>query len=262
MKNINIDNGKEFDWGRTSQDYGKYREGYPDSYFEKLRSFGIGWPGQRVLDIGTGTGILARQFAKQGCMVTGSDISENQIAEAIRLSKEQNCESEWIVCPAEDIHLENGSCDIVTAAQCWQYFDLSKLIPRLYDILKPKGLLMYSYFAWLPFEDQIAAKTEGLVLKYNPNWKGAGYTDYTFSIPAWIDGKFTVETLHKYSEPVPFTRESWRGRIRACRGIGASLSDKEVKEFDEEHDMLLKQVAGETFSILHQTCMFVFRKID
>ena len=30
---------------------------------------------------------------------------------------------------------------------------------------------------------------------------------------------------------VPFTRESWNGRIKACRGIGASLTDNEILMF-------------------------------
>lgn len=262
MKNINIDNGQEFDWGRTSKDYGKYREGYPDSYFKKLECFGIGLPSQNILDIGTGTGVLARQFAKNECRVTGSDISENQISEAIRLSEEQKIKAEWIVCAAENMNIDNNTFDVITAAQCWQYFDYSKLIPEILNILKPNGLLMYSFFAWLPLEDKIASKTEELILKYNPKWQGAGYTDHKLKKPDWINGKFDVETMHKYNEFVPFTRESWRGRIRACRGIGASLSDQEVLLFDAEHDKLLKDLAGDSFNILYQTWIYVLRKLE
>jgi hypothetical protein len=55
-----------------------------------------------------------------------------------------------------------------------------------------------------------------------------------------------------FDEAVPFTRESWRGRIRACRGIGASLSDDEVKAFDAAHDELLSRIAPERFTVLHR----------
>ena len=30
ITNKNIDHGKAFDWGRVSEDYGKYRDIYPD----------------------------------------------------------------------------------------------------------------------------------------------------------------------------------------------------------------------------------------
>ena len=32
ITNKNIDNGKSFDWGRTSSDYAKYRDIYPEEF--------------------------------------------------------------------------------------------------------------------------------------------------------------------------------------------------------------------------------------
>ena len=36
--NKKIDGGKAFDWGRTSADYAKFRDIYPDEFYEKLLS--------------------------------------------------------------------------------------------------------------------------------------------------------------------------------------------------------------------------------
>ena len=36
IKNKNIDNGREFDWGRTSEDYAKYRDIYPEEFYRRL----------------------------------------------------------------------------------------------------------------------------------------------------------------------------------------------------------------------------------
>ena len=33
----NIDQGRAIDWGRTSEDYGAYRPGPPDSFYQKLK---------------------------------------------------------------------------------------------------------------------------------------------------------------------------------------------------------------------------------
>ena len=60
-----IDSGKEIDWGKTSKDYARFRPGPPDSFFRKLSALDVGLKGQKVLDLGTGTGVIAHQFAKQ-----------------------------------------------------------------------------------------------------------------------------------------------------------------------------------------------------
>ena len=51
------------DFGLTADDYRRHRAGFPDSFFERLEAFGVGRPGQRVVDMGTGAGTLARGFA-------------------------------------------------------------------------------------------------------------------------------------------------------------------------------------------------------
>jgi len=51
------------DFGKTAGDYGKYRAGFPDQLFDRLFSAGIVREGETALDLGTGTGTLARGFA-------------------------------------------------------------------------------------------------------------------------------------------------------------------------------------------------------
>ena len=74
-----IDPGRQIDWGRTSIDYAAHRPGPPARLYDLLAALGIGLAGQRVLDLGTGTGLLACEFARRGCSVTGTDISPGQI---------------------------------------------------------------------------------------------------------------------------------------------------------------------------------------
>ena len=54
------------DFGRTVSDYSTHRAGFPPLLFDKLGERGIGADGQRILDLGTGTGTLARGFAMRG----------------------------------------------------------------------------------------------------------------------------------------------------------------------------------------------------
>lgn len=50
---------------------------------------------------------------------------------------------------------------------------------------------------------------------------------------------------------VPFARESWHGRMRACRGVGASMSSEELKIWDDEHWKMLMKSTPEKFNIKH-----------
>lgn len=54
-----------------------------------------------------------------------------------------------------------------------------------------------------------------------------------------------------YDIKVPFTRETWHGRMKACRGIGASsLSAEEIAAWEREHKSYMKTLP-ETFDVLH-----------
>ena len=83
----NIDGGKAFDWGKTSADYAKFRDIYPQEFYDKIIKRKLCVKGQTVLDIGTGTGVIPRNMYRYGAKWIGTDISENQIEQAKILSK-------------------------------------------------------------------------------------------------------------------------------------------------------------------------------
>ena len=99
ITNKKIDGGRAFDWGRTSEDYAKFRDIYPEIFYRKIVGRGLCVSGQRVLDIGTGTGVLPRNMYRFGADWTGTDISPEQIAQAVRLSQEAGMEIVYRAVP-------------------------------------------------------------------------------------------------------------------------------------------------------------------
>ena len=93
--------------------------------------------------------------------------------------------------------------------------------------------------------------SENLIRKYNPDWSGYGDYRHKIKLPEIYDDYFKTECSEIFDVRVPFTRESWNGRIKACRGIGASLSKNLIKEFENEHMEMLRKNAEEKFSVLH-----------
>lgn len=254
-----IDGGKAFDWGRTSGDYAKYRDIYPEEFYRRIIDRGLCRDGQRVLDLGTGTGVLPRNLYKHGAKWTGTDISTEQIEQAKLLS--HGMDIDYYVLSSEEIDFPDESFDVITACQCFWYFDHNILMPKIYRMLKPGGMLLLLYMAWLPNEDNIAGDSEKLVLKYNPSWSGAGETKHPIDIPQCYNDHFRLEFHEEYYLPVRFTRESWNGRMKACRGVGASMSAEEINKWEQEHIRLLRDIAPDEFDILHYAASAGLRKI-
>ena len=255
-----IDAGKAFDWGRTSEEYAKYRDIYPKEFYRKITDRGLCIKGQRVLDLGTGTGVLPRNMYQYGAKWTGTDISPEQIEQAKLLSEAENKNIEYLAVSTEDIDLPKESFDVITACQCFWYFDHERVMPKLAELLKPEGKLVILYMAWLPYEDRIAGMSEELVLKYNPKWSGAGETKHPIRLPDAVYEHFEMEDHEEYDLMVPFTKESWHGRMRACRGVGASLTEEELEKWDSEHRKLLDETAPEQFDVLHYAALAILNK--
>ena len=226
------------DFGKTANDYSRHRQGFPDSLFDRLASHDIGLPGQRVVDVGTGTGTLARRFAARGCDVIGLDPAAPMLDQARRLPHGDTVD--FRVATAEDTGLPDGSVDVVTAGQCWHWFDGPAAAAEARRVLVPGGRIAICHFDWIPFPGGVAAATEDLVLQHNPAWKGAGGTGM---YPAWaghvaVAGFGDIETF-SYDVPTQYSHEDWRGRIRACAGVAASLAAEAVARFDDDLKRLL-----------------------
>jgi hypothetical protein len=230
------------DFGLTAEYYAAFRAGFPDSFFARLAALGIGLTGQSLVDLGTGTGTLARGFARRGCRVTGIDPSASMLEQARRLDREAGVVVDYRDGRAEATGLADASADAVTAGQCWHWFDRPAAAREAARVLRRSGRLGIAYFDWLPLPGNVVEATEQLILRHNPYWWGAGGAGIH---PQWLGdlsaaGYRDLETF-SYDEAVAYTPEAWRGRIRASAGVGASLSPDLVAAFDADLAALLRE---------------------
>ena len=79
-------------------------------------------------------------------------------------------------------------------------------------------------------------------------------------MPAVYGECFKTESELVFDLRVPFTKESWNGRIKACRGTGASLSEAETADFERAHKKLPAKTAPKAFSVLHYTAITILRR--
>lgn len=250
------------DFGRVSDDYAKYRPGFPETFFDRLAAFGIGRTGQRMLDLGTGTGTLARGFARRGAVVTGLDLSANQMAAAAQLDAAAGVSVEYRAGRAETTGLPDGSFDVVTAGQCWHWFESMAAMAEVARVLRPEGRLVIAHFDWLPLPGNVVDATEQLIRAHNPAWEAFGRTGI---YPQWaVDAGragFRETEIFAYEHAQVISHEAWRGRIRASAGVGASLAPDAVARFDAEFAGLLKtRFPAEPLTVPHRVFALIAKR--
>jgi len=228
------------DFGRTASDDALHRAGFPERFFERLAVLGIGRLGQVVIDVGAGTGTVARGLARRGCTVIGVDPSGALLAQARALAVAEGLRVDFREGRAEALPVEDAAVDVVAAGQCWHWFDRTRAAAEARRVLRPGGRVVIAHFDWLPLPGSAVEATEALVLAYNPAWAFAGGTGLH---PAWLAdlsgaGFVDLETA-SFDVAVTYSHEAWRGRIRASAGVAASLPADDVARFDAEHASLL-----------------------
>lgn len=231
---------KSVDFARAADDCAKHGGEYPRELFERLRRLDVGVHQQRILDLGTGTGTLARGFAQQGCEVTGIDRSEELLAVARTLDEQAGVQVDYQVAKAERTGLATHHFEVCCAGQSFHWFKRGKVAREARRLLVPGGRMCIVHFDWLPLPGNVAEATEQLILGYNHRWALAGSTGL---YPPWLTdlraaGFGEVETF-SFDVDVPFSHKAWRGRVRASSGVGPSMSRGKVVRFDEKLRLLL-----------------------
>src|SRR5919106_278009 len=149
------------DFGPTAQDYARHRQTFPSSFFDRVPLRGD------VLDVGAGTGALARGYSERGARVVALDVSLRMLAEASDLPRR-------VVARAEACPLRSASFDAITAGQCWHWFDGPAVAQECRRVLRPRGTLVIAHFNYLPLSGSVAEASEALILERTPDWPLAG----------------------------------------------------------------------------------------
>ena len=110
-------------------------------------------PGERVLDVACGTGIVARHIAPrlgaQG-MVIGLDLNLDMINVARAAAQREGLAIGWRVSPAEELQFPDGSFDLVVCQFGLMFFtDRHKALTEMHRVLRTGGRAVVSVWQGL-----------------------------------------------------------------------------------------------------------------
>lgn len=128
--------------------YAKARPTYPDALISYLlsitKSFHTLW------DVGTGNGQLAALLAPYFDQVIATDISKEQLTNAIQKSN-----IKYLVQPAESSSFKDQSVDLITIAQAVHWFDLDKFYNEVKRVLSPNGVIAVVGYPLIKVNEEI-----------------------------------------------------------------------------------------------------------
>ena len=133
-----------FDQGGKA--YAAFRPQYPPELAQFLKSCVPS--GEIAFDVGCGTGQLTYLLADHFKTVIGTDPSADQISNA---AKKANIT--YKAAPAEKLGGEDGSVDLITAAQAAHWFDRPQFYKEVRRLAKPEATLALISYGVLSFED-------------------------------------------------------------------------------------------------------------
>lgn len=190
-------------------------------------------PGTRLLDLGCGQGDLALEFARQGAVVTGLDISPTAIQVATRLARKGGTPATFVVADlAEPLPFKDASFEVVSAVLSLHYFRrevTARIVREIARVSTPEGLLCLYVNTRQEGKGraergQVSATVEpGVVTEQD------GVTRRYFGEDDLREllGNWSVELLE------PTTIESLQGRVKSCWRVLARRPADPAQPFEE-----------------------------
>ena len=220
----------------------RYRPPYPTETFTTLAALSSGRP-RHFLDVGCGTGDLARPLAAAADRIDAVDFSEAMLACGKRLPGGDRPNLRWIAGRIEDVALAPPYA-LIVAGESFHWFDWASVMPRLRALLADGGVL--ALVDRTPMPDPWSTLGP-LIDRYRTD---GGYQPYTMIAELVRHGLFRLLDERR-TTPTPFAQpltdyiESYhsrsgfsRERMGAARGAAFDREAYELPEpgLSDRHD--------------------------
>ncbi len=222
----------------------QYRPTYPPATFEILNTLITDTP-RRILDVGCGTGALARHLTLIADAIDAVDFSPAMIERGKQLPNGDNSRIHWIVGRIEDTSL-TPPYTLITAGESLHWMEWNIVLPRFQSLLSANGLLaiLETQTQPAPWDDEPGK----LIQRFSTN------QDYRkVNLVAELQRRklFAVHGKRQ-TKPIPFVQaidayvESFHGRASFSR---ERMSKADADAFDQAIHGLVAAYSPQTVTL-------------
>lgn len=209
-------------FGDDAERYDRARPSYPAALIDRIveRS-----PGREILDIGPGTGIVARLFQARGCQVLGVEPDPRMADQA----RQRGLEVE--VSKIEDWDPAGRQFDAAVAGQAWHWVEPVAGAATVAKALRPNGRVALFWNVYQPedkvraaFGEVFARVDTGLPFNRRPE-PGASLVDGYLRLCAKAAdgmaqaGGFGEPETWRFEWDRPYTRDEWLDLVPTLGGM-------------------------------------------
>ncbi|MGH8572182.1 MAG: class I SAM-dependent methyltransferase [Gammaproteobacteria bacterium] len=225
-------------WGLRPRQWARNEDQQVPTYEEAIRRIGVR-PGDRVLDIGCGTGVFLRLAADRGAEVSGLDASEP----LLEIARERVPTADLRVGEMQSLPWDDDSFDLVTGFN--SFFFANDIVVALREggrVAKPGAPLLIQ--VWGPHGQNDLEATKQIIRPFMPPRPADAAPEPDYSKPGVLEGLATEAGLSpesafdtRWAFKFP-DEETLRRALVAPAGIAVLVGP------DREHEVKDAIVAG------------------
>ncbi|MCC6445165.1 MAG: methyltransferase domain-containing protein [Armatimonadetes bacterium] len=240
--------------------YEAARPGYPRGLLEKLLSRVDLREGERIVDIGAGTGKFTRLLAVSGHSVTAVEPGEAMRAEGIRATASPGLSIDWRPGTAEDTGLPDACAGWVALAQAFHWVRPEAGLPEIHRILREGGHLTV---LWNSRQMEAAPLLRAVRQLIDQN--APGFEDKDHSAP-WEDvlvstGHFEDAAIDETAHTVPMSKERFLNLWRSYNKLQVRLGPERFARFLEQLGSRLADCPEEPIEIPYLCRAWTVRRV-
>lgn len=227
--------------------YGSTRQGYPDEIIEAAVEAIALAPGDRVLEVGCGTGQLTVSLARLDLDLTAIDLGSDMVA----LARERVGDAGSVrfeVTAFEDLEADPGSFRVIASATAFHWVDPDVGWPKVTELLQPDGFLVLLGTAELYADPFGAALRKAWIDHSDDGGAWAATPQPTLSQRLVASGLFASSVVRSHHEKrtmtpdAVFDLEQTRATVLGYReDVRASFNDRLSALLSDQGDVPLTQ---------------------